>query len=211
MRDCARASAFDKAQADAISNRAGLTGITLSLSKGRRGGARMPAFPLRVAADHGHELALDPYTVGAEDAGFVGGVGGFEGDGVAALAQALQRGFFVIDQGHDDVAAVGVFAAADNDDVAIEDAGADHGIAFDLKGKVIVALQIRRRGDTANFILKRFDRSASGDAMTEIFPPEQQARAAALQIVAIGVLMAVILLLRPRGLLGEQVTVSRHI
>jgi branched-chain amino acid transport system permease protein len=47
--------------------------------------------------------------------------------------------------------------------------------------------------------------------MTTIFPPEQQARAAALQIVAIGVLMAAILLLRPRGLLGEAVTVSRHI
>jgi branched-chain amino acid transport system permease protein len=47
--------------------------------------------------------------------------------------------------------------------------------------------------------------------VTAIFPPEQQARAAALQIVAIGVLMAAILLLRPRGLLGEQVTVSRHV
>ena len=53
--------------------------------------------------------------------------------------------------------------------------------------------------------------SATGAAMTMIFPPEQQARAAALQIVAIGVIMAAILLLRPRGLLGEAVTVSRHL
>lgn len=53
--------------------------------------------------------------------------------------------------------------------------------------------------------------SASGALMTTIFPPEQQARAAALQIVAIGVVMATILLLRPRGILGEQVTVSRHL
>ena len=53
--------------------------------------------------------------------------------------------------------------------------------------------------------------SASGALMTAIFPPEAQARAAALQIVAIGVIMAAILLLRPRGLLGEQVTVSRHL
>ena len=30
-------------------------------------------------------------------------------------------------------------------------------------------------------------------------------------IVAIGVLMAAILLLRPRGMLGEEVTVSRHL
>jgi len=53
--------------------------------------------------------------------------------------------------------------------------------------------------------------SASGAAMTTIFPPEQQARAAALQIVAIGVVMSLILLLRPRGILGEEITVSRHL
>ncbi|HVM83082.1 MAG TPA: branched-chain amino acid ABC transporter permease [Candidatus Binatia bacterium] len=53
--------------------------------------------------------------------------------------------------------------------------------------------------------------SASGAAMTTIFPPEQQARAAALQIVAIGVVMSLILLLRPRGILGEEMTVSRHL
>jgi branched-chain amino acid transport system permease protein len=47
--------------------------------------------------------------------------------------------------------------------------------------------------------------------MTMIFLPEAQARAAALQIVAIGVIMAAILLLRPRGILGEKVTVSRHL
>jgi branched-chain amino acid transport system permease protein len=53
--------------------------------------------------------------------------------------------------------------------------------------------------------------SASGALMTTVFPPEDQARAAALQIVAIGVIMAAILLLRPRGILGEPVTVSRHL
>jgi branched-chain amino acid transport system permease protein len=53
--------------------------------------------------------------------------------------------------------------------------------------------------------------SLTGAGVTAIFPPEQQARAAALQIVAIGVLMSAILLLRPRGLLGEEMTVSRHL
>lgn len=52
--------------------------------------------------------------------------------------------------------------------------------------------------------------STTGFAMNEIFPPEQQARAAALQIVAIGAALVTILLLRPRGLVGEEVTVSRH-
>ena len=41
--------------------------------------------------------------------------------------------------------------------------------------------------------------------------PEHQARAAALQLVAIGVLLAAVLVLRPRGLLGEIKAVSRHL
>ena len=46
--------------------------------------------------------------------------------------------------------------------------------------------------------------SASGALIAALFPPDQQARAAALQIVMIGVVLAAILLLRPRGLLGER-------
>ena len=38
-----------------------------------------------------------------------------------------------------------------------------------------------------------------------------QARAATLQIVMIGVALCVILLLRPRGILGELRVVSRHL
>ncbi len=52
--------------------------------------------------------------------------------------------------------------------------------------------------------------SVSGSAITVFFPPEQQARAAALQITGIGVLLSLALLLRPRGLLGERINVSRH-
>ena len=47
--------------------------------------------------------------------------------------------------------------------------------------------------------------------MSATFPPDQQARAASLQIVMIGVLLAFILVVMPRGLLGENVIVSRHI
>jgi branched-chain amino acid transport system permease protein len=53
--------------------------------------------------------------------------------------------------------------------------------------------------------------SASGLAIGAFFPPEDQARAAALRIVAIGVLMAATILLRPRGILGERTIVSRHL
>jgi branched-chain amino acid transport system permease protein len=41
-------------------------------------------------------------------------------------------------------------------------------------------------------------------------PQAEQARAAALQVVLIGVLIALMLVWRPRGLLGEEVAVSRQ-
>jgi branched-chain amino acid transport system permease protein len=53
--------------------------------------------------------------------------------------------------------------------------------------------------------------SASSALTASLFPPDQQARAASLQIVLIGVLLAVILVVRPRGLLGERMTVSRFV
>jgi branched-chain amino acid transport system permease protein len=53
--------------------------------------------------------------------------------------------------------------------------------------------------------------SASGIAIGAVIPAEQQARASALQIVAIGVVLALTLLLRPRGLIGELTVVSRHL
>jgi branched-chain amino acid transport system permease protein len=53
--------------------------------------------------------------------------------------------------------------------------------------------------------------SMSGLALSLLFPPGQQARAASLQIVSIGLLLVAILLLRPRGILGEAKTISRHI
>lgn len=53
--------------------------------------------------------------------------------------------------------------------------------------------------------------SASSAAISAIFPPEQQARAASLELVVIGVLLAFILVVMPRGLLGERMTVSRFV
>ena len=46
--------------------------------------------------------------------------------------------------------------------------------------------------------------AGSGTLTSVLFPPEQQARAAALQIVAIGVMLCVILLVRPNGLFGDR-------
>ena len=84
-------------------------------------------------------------------------------------------------------------------------------ITFQVWAMLIIGGSGNNRGAVLGAILVWGLWSASGAAMTMIFPPEYQARAAALQIVAIGVIMAAILLLRPRGILGEQVTVSRHL
>lgn len=46
--------------------------------------------------------------------------------------------------------------------------------------------------------------AGSGTLTSVLFPSEQQARAAALQIVAIGVMLCVILLVRPNGLFGDR-------
>ncbi|MET0744568.1 MAG: branched-chain amino acid ABC transporter permease [Microvirga sp.] len=50
----------------------------------------------------------------------------------------------------------------------------------------------------------------SGTVLREIVPAAHQARAATLQVVLIGLILVVVLLLRPRGLLGEEAVVSRH-
>ncbi|MER9834449.1 branched-chain amino acid ABC transporter permease [Mesorhizobium sp. M0145] len=46
--------------------------------------------------------------------------------------------------------------------------------------------------------------AGSGALTSMLFSPEQQARAASLQIVAIGVMLCVILLVRPNGLFGDK-------
>jgi branched-chain amino acid transport system permease protein len=52
--------------------------------------------------------------------------------------------------------------------------------------------------------------SGSSALMRELLPAALQARGAALQIVLIGVVLALVLLFRPRGLIGEEAVVSRH-
>lgn len=51
--------------------------------------------------------------------------------------------------------------------------------------------------------------SATGALITAVVPAEHQARAAALQVVAIGTALAALLVWRPRGLLVERAAMSR--
>jgi branched-chain amino acid transport system permease protein len=53
--------------------------------------------------------------------------------------------------------------------------------------------------------------SASGALVAALLPQALQARGAALQVVLIGVVLVAVLLRRPRGLLGEEAVVSRHV
>jgi branched-chain amino acid transport system permease protein len=50
--------------------------------------------------------------------------------------------------------------------------------------------------------------AAAGSFLRDWIPQAEQARAAALQVVLIGTLIAVMLVVRPRGIIGEKVSVS---
>jgi branched-chain amino acid transport system permease protein len=53
--------------------------------------------------------------------------------------------------------------------------------------------------------------SFTGAAFAALLPAAWQAPAASLRIVLIGVVLAFVLLVRPRGLIGERVVISRHL
>jgi branched-chain amino acid transport system permease protein len=84
-------------------------------------------------------------------------------------------------------------------------------LTFQVWAMLIVGGSGNNRGAILGAVLVWGVWTASAAAISVLFPPEQQARAAALQIVMIGVALCLVLLLRPRGLLGEVRTVSRHV
>jgi branched-chain amino acid transport system permease protein len=53
--------------------------------------------------------------------------------------------------------------------------------------------------------------SASGTLMSKVVPAAYQTQGGAIQTILIGLVLVVTLLFRPRGLIGEQNTVSRHV
>jgi branched-chain amino acid transport system permease protein len=85
------------------------------------------------------------------------------------------------------------------------------GLTFQIWAMLIVGGSGNNAGALLGAVLVSALWSVTGVMTGVVFPPEQQARAAALRIVAIGVLLAAIIVLRPRGLRGERLTVSRHL
>ena len=52
--------------------------------------------------------------------------------------------------------------------------------------------------------------AGSGVAVTKLVPPSHAAQGAAIQVILIGVVLVMALLLRPRGLIGEPISVTRQ-
>lgn len=84
-------------------------------------------------------------------------------------------------------------------------------LTFQVWAMLIVGGSGNNRGAILGAIVVWALWAASGTLISAVVPPDQQARASALKIVVIGLGICLVLLLRPRGLLGELTTVSRHV
>lgn len=84
-------------------------------------------------------------------------------------------------------------------------------LTFQVWAMLIVGGSGNNRGAVLGAVLIWAVWAASAALISAVVPPEAQARAAALQIVMIGLAICAMLLVRPRGLLGEVRTVSRHV
>ncbi|MFN4142865.1 branched-chain amino acid ABC transporter permease [Aestuariivirga sp.] len=84
-------------------------------------------------------------------------------------------------------------------------------LTFQVWAMLIVGGSGNNKGAVLGAVLVWAVWAASAALISALVPPEMQARAAALQIVLIGIAICAMLLLRPRGILGELRTVSRHV
>jgi len=84
-------------------------------------------------------------------------------------------------------------------------------LTFQVWAMLIVGGSGNNRGALLGAVVVWGFWTLSSGLVAAIFPTEQQARGAALQIVAIGVMLTLVLLLKPQGLLGELPTVSRFL
>lgn len=84
-------------------------------------------------------------------------------------------------------------------------------LTFQVWAMLIVGGSGNNRGAILGAVVVWGIWAASAAMIGAFVPAGDQARAATLQIVIIGVALCLILLLRPRGILGELKTVSRHL
>jgi branched-chain amino acid transport system permease protein len=84
-------------------------------------------------------------------------------------------------------------------------------LTFQVWAMLIVGGSGNNRGAILGAVVVWGIWAMSAGMVSSLLPADQQARAASLQIVLIGVALCAILLLRPRGILGELRTISRHL
>jgi len=84
-------------------------------------------------------------------------------------------------------------------------------LTFQVWAMLVVGGSGNNRGAVLGAVLIWGVWALSAALIDALAPGGQQARAASLQIVVIGVLLCLILLSRPRGLIGETDAVSRHV
>lgn len=84
-------------------------------------------------------------------------------------------------------------------------------LTFQVWAMLIVGGSGNNRGAILGAVVVWGIWAVSASAVSAVFPPDQQARAASLQIVMIGLALCAILLWRPRGILGEAAIASRHL
>jgi branched-chain amino acid transport system permease protein len=84
-------------------------------------------------------------------------------------------------------------------------------LTFQVWAMLIVGGSGNNRGAILGAIIVWGVWALSASAIAAVFPGGEQARAASLQIVLIGMALCAILLTRPRGILGEVQVISRHL
>jgi len=77
-------------------------------------------------------------------------------------------------------------------------------LTFQLWTMLVVGGAGNNRGAVLGALAVWFVWTIAGNGLRELVPPAEQARAAALQVVLVGVLLAAMLVWRPHGLIGEK-------
>ncbi len=84
-------------------------------------------------------------------------------------------------------------------------------VTFQIWTMLILGGSANNRGAILGALIVWGIWTGSGYAISKVVPPDLQAQSGAMQAVLIWLILVVTLLVRPRGLIGEERQVSRHV
>src|SRR5437588_732071 len=84
-------------------------------------------------------------------------------------------------------------------------------VTFQVWAMLIVGGSGNNRGALLGALVVWAIWAGSGVAVSKLVPPSRAAQGAAIQVILIGLFLMLVLLFRPRGLIGEAAVVSRHV